>query len=110
MIQKFLINVNIDKPLQAYGDGHIIMYDSTKDQYYVTTKEMLLMDQNAKIKELEDQNLQMKNYFNKTLTDLKKQYDDFIEEQQRNYNNFLQKYTTTNKKIIEMVDAVVEKE
>ena len=53
MVQKLIINVNANKPLDSYGDGHMLIYDATKKEYFVTSREAFLSPQNNKIKELE---------------------------------------------------------
>lgn len=53
MVQKLIINVDANKPLDSYGEGHMLIYDAAKKQYFVTSREALLSPQNNKIKELE---------------------------------------------------------
>ena len=53
MVQKLIININANKPLDSYGDGHMLIYDATKKEYFVTSREAFLSPQNNKIKELE---------------------------------------------------------
>ena len=51
---KMLIEIQGNKPLSAYGDNHVIAYDSNKNSYYVTTAESFFAGQNEKIKDLLD--------------------------------------------------------
>lgn len=53
MTQKMIIEVETSKPLSSYGEGHVIVYNAQKRNYYVTSRNNLLAPQNAKIGELE---------------------------------------------------------
>lgn len=96
MVQKLMIEVESEKLLPEYGDRHMIIYDNVKKRYYVTTRESFLREQDQKIKELE---IEMEKQ--------KEEIQKYIKECDEKYKNFLNVYTETNSKLIEMVKKVV---
>lgn len=107
MVQKLMIEVESEKLLPEYGDRHMIIYDSVKKRYYVTTRESFLREQNKKIETLEslvkNHELTMKKY----MKDCDKQNGDFETKFEAKFDTFIKQYTETNAKLIEMVKKVV---
>lgn len=104
MLQKLIIEIESDMPLNKYGDNHMIVYDSTKGHYYVTTRESFLLAQDTKIRELEkkisDQLSQNE--------ELKKSNEEFKQDLLKKFNNFIEKYKETNNEIINMIKVLVK--
>ena len=48
MLQKIMLEVEASKPLNSYGEGHVIVYNAQRNNYYVTTRENFLSPQNAR--------------------------------------------------------------
>ena len=97
MIQKVVLEVESEKMLSEYGDRHVILYDEKKGRYYVQTREKFLSEQNQEIKKLR-----------KEIERNKKEIEDYIEEADEKYKKFLQTYSETNAKVLELVKSVVE--
>lgn len=84
MTQKMIIEVETSKPLSSYGEGHVIVYNAQKRNYYVTSRDNLLAPQNAKIGELEKiveaaekQISRTKAAIDETVTELVKTFNEF---------------------------------
>lgn len=107
MVQKLMIEVESEKLLPEYGDRHMIIYDSSKKRYYVTTRESFLREQNEKIKKLEalvkNHELTMKKY----IENCDNQNKDFETKIEAKFDAFMKQYAETNAKLIEMVKKVV---
>lgn len=97
MIQKVVLEVESEKMLSEYGDRHVILYDEKKGRYYVQTREKFLSEQNQEIKKLR-----------KEIERNTKEIKDYIEEAEEKYKKFLQTYSETNAKVLELVKSVVE--
>lgn len=98
MIQKIMLEVESQKPLPQYGDRHIIVYDAAKQNYYVTTRESFLKQQNDDIKNMSDR-------LDKEIQDMQA----FKAEMKAEFAKFLTNYKDTNSKIIEMVKSFTSK-
>lgn len=118
MIQELIIKIESDKPLSAYGEGHMIIYDSRKGSYYVQTRECFLLPQNEQIKQLQKEieelkksnsefkkNLEEDN--KKTISKLENKMEKFSTNIDNKFSEFLHKYQETNSKLIEMVEEVI---
>ena len=97
MINKLILNVKTDKPLQEYGDSHIIVYDKSNKYYYVQTYSDFMNPQNEKIKQLE----------NKVL-ELEKACQLFTETILQHEREFLVKYQKANSKLINLVKITIK--
>lgn len=111
---KMLIEIQGNKPLSAYGDNHVIAYDSNKNSYYVTTAESFFAGQNEKIKDLLDKITAFEGKFNALKEEVNKfeagilnRVNNFQQENTNKYNNFLQTYQETNARLIAMVRELV---
>ena len=104
MLQKLIIEIESDMPLNKYGDNHMIVYDSTKGHYYVTTRESFLLAQDTKIRELEKK---VSNQFSQN-EELKKSNEEFKQDILKKFNNFIEKYKETNNEIINMIKVLVK--
>ena len=111
MIQKLVLDVESQKPIQEYGDGHVLLFNKSANRYYVTTRESLFSVQDAKIQELEQKyndfitnqvknNDAFKQLIDKTVT-------DFTNNMTEKETQFLEKYHDTMASLIEMVKKVV---
>lgn len=107
MVQKLIINVNANKPLDSYGDGHMLIYDATKKEYFVTSREAFLSPQNNKIKELE----QKINVFIKKVKDDEEMFEKNVHEElgsfEKNVKSEIQKF---EKEIHEEIEKFESKE
>lgn len=136
MMQKLLINVESPKPLQSYGDGHVLLFNETSQNYYVTTREALFAVQDAKIKKIEEklekfmkEETELNSNFEKKIEEItvnhkKKVKNDilsfenntskivsnFINEMSKKEANFLKQYQETNAKLIDMVKKLIIEE
>ena len=97
MINKLILNVKSDKPLQEYGDSHVIVYDKHNNYYYVQTYTEFMSPQNEKIKKLE-----------KEIDDLKKTCELFTKTIIQHEREFLLKYQKANSKLINLVKNVIK--
>ena len=104
MLQRLIIEIESDMPLNKYGDNHMIVYDSTKGHYYVTTRESFLLAQDTKIRELEKK---VSNQFSQN-EELKKSNEEFKQDILKKFNNFIEKYKETNNEIINMIKVLVK--
>ena len=96
MIQKMMIEIESKKPISEYGDGHIIVYNSAKRNYYVQSREDFLKDVNQKLDKVIE-----------SFSKLEKQVDSKEKTLDKKYEDFLKTYQTTNAKMIEMIEKVV---
>lgn len=107
MVQKLIINVNANKPLDSYGDGHMLIYDATKKEYFVTSREAFLSPQNNKIKELE----QKINVFIKKVKDDEEMFEKNVHEElgsfEKNVKSEIQQF---EKEIHEEIEKFESKE
>ena len=112
---KLLIEVQGNKPLNEYGDNHVIAYNKQKNSYYVTTAESLFSNQNSKIDNVEQKLKETKT----RLLSLQGELVSFEQVIQNNINNFenhmedrfrefLQTYQETNASLIRMVRELIE--
>lgn len=104
MLQSLIIEIESDMPLNKYGDDHMIVYDSSKGHYYVTTRESFLLAQNTKIAELEKK---VKDQISQN-EELKKSNEDFKKDILNKFNNFIEKYKETNNEMINMIKVLVK--
>lgn len=100
MKQKMIIDVEAPMNLSSCGDNYMLIFDSTKGYYTVTTREAFLAPQNAKIEQLEKDFIETKNNF-------KVEYEKFREESENKYNEFLKVYKNTNAKMITMIKTFI---
>ena len=114
MPRKLLIEIQGNKPLSAYGDNHIIAYDSTNKNYYVTTAESFFASQNNRIIEIERKNEQLIEKINEMQENMQKfenaittRVDNFKSGIDRKFDNFLQTYQQSNAKVLELVETLV---
>ncbi len=125
MIQKLMIDVESTKPLNEYGDGHVLLYNKRDNNYYVTTRESLFAVQDAKIKELQEKyndfEKKVSSDFKSFKTIIEKKYEQELKELQKENSefkdsmveretNFLYSYQETNAKLIDMVKKVIIEE
>lgn len=101
MIQNLIVKVNAPKPLKEYGDGFLLLYDAVKECFFVTTRESLFSIQDAKIKKLEAK-------MEKFMKEQTEKTQIFIDDSNEQFKEFLEKYTATNEKLIDMVEAVIK--
>ena len=99
MIQKMILEVETDKPIERLGNGHIILYDNTKKRYYATTREQFLQIQDEKIENLR-----------KEFEILKKENEEFARTMKETFAKNTKIQKETNSKLIEMVKSVVVEE
>ena len=109
MIQNLMIKVESAKPLDQYGEGHVLVYNQTTRTYEVTSRENLLAPQNEKIKQLEKHCSEVEELFNttKTLNAIKEEFSAFLNKTETEKQLFLTTYKETNSKLIEMVKKVI---
>lgn len=112
---KLLIDIQGNKPLSAYGDNHVIAYDSNKKSYYVTTAESFFAGQNEKLKAMETKLKAMDGLLTSMNEELTKfegavsmRVNNFKSETDRKFDNFLRTYQDTNARLIAMVREVIE--
>lgn len=114
MIQKFLVEVDTPKPLNEYGDGHVLLFNAKSGRYYVTTRENLFAVQDAKIKKLEQeiQDFERKESesFKTFKEELVKEIEKFENNALKREENFLSQYQETNSRLIDMVKKVIIEE
>ena len=110
MVQKIMVNVNCGKPLNSYGDGHILVYDKDSNCYFPATRESFLQPQNDKIKELEKKFSNLETSFNENTLKTREKFGDFVKKYEEDYNSFLANYKESNAKIIAMVKSLIEEE
>lgn len=114
MIQNLMIKVESVKPLDQYGEGHVLVYNQSTRTYEVTSRENLLAPQNEKIKQLEKHCSEVEKLFNttkeemsKTLNAIKEEFSDFLNKTEIEKQTFLTTYKETNSKLIEMVKKAI---
>lgn len=118
MIQKYMITVDLDKPLAKFGDKHVLLYDKNSNTYSVATEEGFLAPQNKKISELSKNFEKLKKTTNTILQEIIRLQNEFVEnvknqnnndkkEMDEKYQNFLATYKKTNSKMIEMIEELV---
>ena len=107
---KLLIEVQGNKPLNEYGDNHVIAYDSNKKSYYVTTAESFFASQNLKIKNMSEQVNEMQQKLTSMQQELanfeamiQNQVNDFKQQVNDRFNDYLRTYQETNAKVLELV-------
>lgn len=114
MIQKFVVEVDTHKPLNEYGDGHVLLFNKNTNRYYVTTRESLFAVQDAKIKKLEKEIEEFEkretNLFKNFKEELVKEIEKFENDALKREENFLSQYQETNSKLIDMVKKVIIEE
>lgn len=103
MVQRLILEVESPKPIQEYGDGHVLLYNKASGKYYVTTRESLFAVQDAKISSLE-------NKLKIFMDDEKKKFDDFKNNVQVQNSNLKQKFEDYQEKIDTSLDKFEEKE
>ena len=103
MIQKYVIEVETQKTLSEYGDGHVLLYNKDSNRYYLTTRESLLFPQNQKIKKLEKE---IEDFEDKEL----KAFKEFTEQSLAREKKFLEEYQKTNACLINMVKKLIVEE
>ena len=129
MIQKYMITVDLDKPLAKFGDNHVLIYDKNSNTYSVATEEGFLAPQNKKIAELAEKFEKLKKATNTVLQETVKIQNEFVDrmtkrqnvfmedvkyknnkdrkEMDEKYQEFLATYKKTNSKMIEMIEELV---
>ena len=114
MPRKLLIEIQGNKPLNSYGDNHVIAYDANNKNYYVTTAESFFAGQNAKINkmiaDMESMNIAITQMANK-ITDfegrLLTRVNSFQSETDTKFRDFLVQYQETNARLIAMVKELI---
>lgn len=99
MKQKIVIEVESEKPLSSYDNGHLIVFNKDKNNYYVTSREDFLRAQNEEIEKIKKDQEDIRNSFNL-----------FVKDMNFKYQNFLKNYQETNGKLIEMVKKIIVEE
>lgn len=110
MLQKIMLEVEASKPLNSYGEGHVIVYNAQRNNYYVTTRENFLSPQNAKIATLEKTIVEAENKIrktqeelNKTVTNLLQAFTDYQIKTKEEQARFYETYKETNAKMLDLV-------
>ena len=110
MIQKMTIDIECNKILSDYGDGHTLVYNKDKNNYFIMTREEFLKPQNDKIKELEKSFNLLKENIENEINNIKKSQEDFTNSINKKFNDFLENYKQTNQKIIDLIKPLIAKE
>lgn len=107
MTKEIVLKVEANKPLEQYGDGHMIVYDDTKRHYYVTTRETFLRVQNEKIDKINENFKLLREEFSEFLDKSNELFNEFMKNSDNKYKAFLETYKNTNEKMIAMIKSVV---
>ena len=110
MIQKIMIQIKSPKPLDSYGDGHVLSYDKSSGCYFIETRDSFLQPQNMKIQTLEKRIESLEASLNDALLKTRGKFNELVQKHDEDYNEFLKTYKESNAKIIEMVKSLVEVE
>lgn len=117
MQQKMIINVDSPLKINEMKDGDILIYDATKNNFYITTKKSLFQhEERERIEYQKEVNnkieFMQQSYANNVefLTGQVEEYKAKFDELESKYNNFLAQYKESNAKIIEMVEELVKGE
>lgn len=105
---KYLIEIKGNKPLSAYGENHIIAYDSTNKNYYVTTADSFFAGQNKKIADILDKYTEINNRL-KSIQEEQSAFVNLVNDENRRFKeNFIRQYQETNRKLLGMVRELIE--
>ena len=129
MIQKYMISIDLDKPLLKFGDNHVLVYDKSSNTYSIMEQQDYLAPVYNKMNELFNDFENLKKSVNVTLMEMAKIHNGFLEEAEAkykeftannvdNYSNFTSKlsekhdeflatYKNTNSKMIKMIEELV---
>lgn len=97
MIQNLILTVESDKPLEKYGEGYMLVYDSNIKGFQVKSEEMFFEPYEKRMKELEEE-----------IKKIREEMKEFTGQMTENYDNFIGEYQQTNEKIINMVEELME--
>lgn len=123
MKQKLMIQVNANQPLSEAGQDHVLLYDSSKGEYFAISRDVLLSAQNAEIRKLnynfemfkkntQEQNEKFQFELSKKYQEqheaLIRQFAEYKEQNDKRYHEFLVQFQETNDKLIKMVKSLME--
>ena len=114
MIQKLMVEVNAARPINQYGEGHILVFDSSKGTYYMETRESFLQPQNEseqieytnKVFCLNLRRSAERNENNEIfgITEIYNEiFNIFKKDMIDKFNEFLTQYKETNAKMIALI-------
>lgn len=119
MRQRINIDIVSKKPINEYGDGHILIYDSKQRAYLVSDRQNFLQPQNKKIEDLENSFNAFKEEVKKDVEKMKQENESFVQnckeenkkfvdETNKNYGMFLKEYQETNTTVINLIKSLEE--
>lgn len=96
MLQEITLTVDTENPIDLSNNAQVILFNKNKKVHYAVSRDSLLAEQNAKIKELETK-------LNEATKKLVEQEKAFEENSNKKFNEFLKTYKESNAIMINMI-------
>lgn len=116
---KMIINLKSGVSKENFNNGDMLVYDSTKKEFYTVTESTFFDKTNSRINELtntyEKRINELTNTYETRISELIKKYDNQVEtiekekeEIKQETKTFMVKIQESNQKLIEMVDSFIK--